>query len=449
MRYIDSGTRDPAHALGTWLRDVVNDDVTEIRFQSGFFSSDSLHFLQPALSRLAENEQIARALVGSNDRSTIRQDVERLVSALRLPRNEGLLGIVSYDQGYYHPKTVHIRRADGSQAGYVGSANLTGSGIASLHIEAGITLDTHHNDPPALLDEMALAVDSWFEANPAGLYRVASPDDIEGLVRDGIIAERPVVRRPAVQAPRRRRGRANRLQPLIHIPRPRILREAAEVLVEAADIRRIILPAAIRHGFPPYLLFAPENAPTHGVSALSGSSLPAGVSGLIIRLNKDSGRHFEGRGGTANISVPVPSLITLRFGRSPQYQNRPRAEFGLRLRYVGAGTPIAIGHEDTNIMGYGFTGGTGHRDVRMVVPAATRVLAQQITDSGRPLPQVGDPALLEWPSADSTYEFRISFLQRDSQLFLDAQTLLSTAAEEGTTVGASACWLPENLSPEW
>src|SRR2546429_7098060 len=150
MRYIDSGTRDPAQALGTWMRDVVNEDVTEIRFQSGFFSSGSLHFLQPELSRLAENEQIARALVGSNDRSTIRQDVERLVSALRLPRNEGLLGIVSYDQGYYHPKTVHIRRTDGSQAGYVGSANLTGSGIASLHIEAGITLDTHLTDPPAL-----------------------------------------------------------------------------------------------------------------------------------------------------------------------------------------------------------------------------------------------------------------------------------------------------------
>src|SRR5207244_4404349 len=119
-------------------------------------------------SRLSEDHQTTRALVGSNDQCTIRRDIEYLVSALGIPREEALLGVVSYQQGYYHPKTLHVRRADGSQAGYVGSANLTGSGVASLHVEAGITLDTREADSADVLELMASAVDTWFEVSPPG-----------------------------------------------------------------------------------------------------------------------------------------------------------------------------------------------------------------------------------------------------------------------------------------
>src|SRR5206468_11267444 len=89
-----------------------------------------------------------------------------------------------------------------------------------------------------------------------------------------------------------RPGPMSRLEPLILIPRRPPSREVGEVLVEAADIRRIILPSTPRPGFPSYLLFAPENVPTQGITALSGAFLPNGVSGLLIRLNRDSGRHF-------------------------------------------------------------------------------------------------------------------------------------------------------------
>jgi hypothetical protein len=50
------------------------------------------------------------------------------VKALGLPRQNACLGIVRYDQGFFHPKTYHLRRSDGSQCAYVGSA-ITGSMI--------------------------------------------------------------------------------------------------------------------------------------------------------------------------------------------------------------------------------------------------------------------------------------------------------------------------------
>ena len=84
--------------------------------------------------------------------------------------------------------------------------------------------------------------------------------------------------------------------------------EVRAAVVEAAPARTILLPAVPREGFPPYLLFAPgQGSPTQGAVALSGSSLPTGATGLIIRLNRDSARHFEGRPGTSNFSVPVPT----------------------------------------------------------------------------------------------------------------------------------------------
>src|SRR6185437_11372664 len=112
-----------------------------------------------------------------------------------------------------------------------------------------------------------------------------------------------------------RPGPRNRLRPLIVMPRlEALVREVEAEIVGAAPAPAILLPVAPRDGFPPYLLFAPgQGAPTHGALALSGSSLPTGATGLIIRLNRDSARHFEGRPGTANFSVPVPTLSTFRF----------------------------------------------------------------------------------------------------------------------------------------
>jgi len=112
MRISRSGKREASQALGTWLQNVMAADVAEVRWQSGFFAADSLGIVQSALNDMAGKDRPVHALIGSNDQCTIRRDVERLVSVLGIPRNKAQLGVVSYQDGYYHPKTFHVRRAD-------------------------------------------------------------------------------------------------------------------------------------------------------------------------------------------------------------------------------------------------------------------------------------------------------------------------------------------------
>ena len=64
--------------------------------------------------------------------------------------------------------------------------------------------------------------------------------------------------------------------------------------------------------------------------------MPGGNVGLVIRLNKDSARHWLGRDGTANVSIPVPTVSTLRFGMFQGKYSRPRVEFNIEMRYIGA-----------------------------------------------------------------------------------------------------------------
>ena len=93
---------------------------------------------------------------------TQRDDVEALLAAAGPPRKNLRVGIVSFSNGYFHPKTVHIVRGDRSAAAYVGSANLTQNGVTSLNIEAGLLLDGLQGDDASVLDEIAGAIDWWF-----------------------------------------------------------------------------------------------------------------------------------------------------------------------------------------------------------------------------------------------------------------------------------------------
>ena len=416
MRYIDSGARDRAQALGSWLETAVAENSEEIRWQSGFFSSDSLALIQEPLRRFSREQLPVHALIGSNDRATLRADVEALVTTLGIPRQHALLGVVNFGGGYFHPKTFHVKRDDGSQASYVGSANLTGSGVSSLHVEAGVVLDTREGDPPEVLDAIAAGVDAWFHANRPGLCRVTSTNDIQQLVADGVLTD-VMPPRPAqtARAPGQEQARRPSLRPLIPLPRLFLPgQEVVEAVTEAVELRRIIVPATPRSDFPQYLLFAPgETTPTRGASALSGSALPRDVAGLIVRLNRDSARHFEERPGTANISIPVATLSTFRFGIFPGQYPRPRAEFDLDIRYLSPSPVISAPRIETNIMAYGFIPGeTGHGDVRMLVPAGVKRLAADIREANKPVPREGDLALLEWPTSDRGYAIRLSFLDR-------------------------------------
>lgn len=188
MRYIDSGQGDPRdQALFAWLRGALTPNVVGIRWQSGFFEAGVLGSLAPTLAQLAAHELDAMVLIGSNDCETKVSVVHKLVDLLGLPRPGGKLGIVSYADAFYHPKTIHICYSGGREVAYVGSANLTSSGINGLNVEAGIVLDTDEEDDEDVLTAVKEAVADWFKSEPEGLYVVESHEDVDDLAERGIL----------------------------------------------------------------------------------------------------------------------------------------------------------------------------------------------------------------------------------------------------------------------
>jgi hypothetical protein len=301
MRYIDSGSRDQNQTLGVWFQSEFTGSVSEIRWQSGFFTSEPLGLLVPTLQHAAGSNGAVNILIGSNDPGTLRADVDNLVQILGLPRANVHLGVVQYGNAFFHPKTYHLRRADGSQCAYVGSANFTGSGVGSLHVEAGILLDTRDGDPAGVLDAIAASVDEWFASNRDGLHVINDAADVNRLVTEGVLAialpPRPVAPPPPTSGtgttaglvpPTRPRLRALvSLPPLPSGPTP----PTATVPISATAASGVV--SVNRPNLPAHIFFDPAaTGPTSGVAALSGQALPAGMVGLVIRLTRDDTRVF-------------------------------------------------------------------------------------------------------------------------------------------------------------
>jgi hypothetical protein len=187
MRYIDSGSRESEQTFGFWLQEVLGDDISEVRWQSGFFNEEALGYFVPALEGLSQTNGVVRVLIGSNaPGGTPRDDVIRLVELIGLPRRNANLGVVRYGNAFYHPKTYHFRRTDGSQCAYVGSSNLTAQG-AALHTEAGLTLDSRNGDPIEVLEAIASAVDVWFDEHREGVNYISAAGDVDALVTNGVL----------------------------------------------------------------------------------------------------------------------------------------------------------------------------------------------------------------------------------------------------------------------
>lgn len=454
MKYLDSGSRDPAHALASWLVDTLNGDVAELRLQTGFFSLDGIGLLIPTFEQCKQNDHLTKVLIGSNDASTLKDDVIGLIDAIGIPRDGAQLGIVSFSGAFFHPKTYHVKRPDGSQAAFVGSANLTASGLA-LHVEAGIALDTRDGDAPHHLSQIAAAIDNWFAEQRPGMTLVAGLHSVDELVDSGVLS---LARPPRTISPDRDAAAAHpRLHRLYALPpvRPQAAQPAPQVVAAVAALPAVhtpivaSLPSVPRHSFPPYLLFQPNAInETVGASALTGSLLSGGSAGLIIQLNKDSARHFMGRPGTANISIPVATISTLRFGISGKH-DRPTGKFDLYLRFLGDSLEIEGGTSKTNVMGYGYTAAeTGHGDIRMLVPANARALAKSIEAAGKNTPTIDDLAFLEWPTIQDP-AFRLTFLDTQSAIYQQALNAFNSAAATGQLVGNAACWLAAGMSPSW
>lgn len=186
MRYHDTGTRDPSQVLAAWFQEVLSEEVSELRIQSGYFSIQAVGLLLPTLARANSADLITKILIGSNESSTIKRHVEELMSLMGVPRPNAHLGIVSFGQGLFHPKTYHVRRVDGSQAAFVGSANLTREGLV-LHVEAAISLDTRDGDDEGALLKIAGAIDGWFSETREGFTRIEDVETLDHLVADGVI----------------------------------------------------------------------------------------------------------------------------------------------------------------------------------------------------------------------------------------------------------------------
>ena len=221
MRYIDNGHGDPREdALFPWLRNVLTVDVIGIRWQSGFFEAGVLGVFSETFQRLAREHLDAVVVIGSNDGETQAAAVRKLVGVLGLPRPNALLGVVSYADGFFHPKTIHICYRGGRQVAYVGSSNLTSRGINGLNIEAGMVLDTDEGDPADVLDGIESAIRQWFALRPEGLFEVENEDDVDQLQERGILTTERPARPPRGEGGQPdgdrlpRRGRRHLLPPL-------------------------------------------------------------------------------------------------------------------------------------------------------------------------------------------------------------------------------------------
>ena len=293
-----------------------------------------------------------------------------------------------------------------------------------------------------ILDEIARAIDAWFESTKLGVHLIGDPVDIHPLVEAEVLRALPPPSSPrSAPAAPGDPSRKVRLKPLLTFP-PLIRHpEGVATPKENTDPQPSAAqrpPPVPKDQFPPYILFAQTaRGPTHGEAALTNSTLPGDAAGLIVRLNRDSVRHFEGRSGTANISLPVATMATIQFGVYQGRYQRPRAEFPMRMRYVSRTathiTPIA----NTGIMVYGHAPGeTGHGDIRMVMPAgASREIRQFAEDNGLRAPRVDDPMALEWPTVtDPT--LKVTFFDAESALFTELRILLVN----DQPVGRGARW---------
>ena len=253
MRYIDSGSRAPDQALGFWLQQELAETqgVAALRWQSGYFGAGVLGIFAPAFSALRRHGGALRLLVGSNDGATRRADLAKLLEVVGPPRDNQQIAVVAFDNGFFHSKTVHISRTDGSAVAYVGSANLSESGVAALHVEAGVLLDSSAGDDLAVLGAVAEAVDRWFTSSPSGSYVVSDELDLDDLVARGIldVPKPPPHRRPGStteDAP----NTGARLSPLISLPPVPVgpLPELTSAGTEAAATRPILPTSPVAGG---------------------------------------------------------------------------------------------------------------------------------------------------------------------------------------------------------
>lgn len=172
------------------MQDGAARGIDAFACQSGYFHLDGIALLYPSLRDCASRSGAISLVLGSNQGGTLASHVAYLAGGLDLSRANVSIGIVAFRTALFHPKVYYMERADGTRSAYVGSANLTRSGIGGLNIEAGIVLDTAEGDDSATLDRILAAICAWFEPGAAGVAVLSGPQDIDGLLAGRLLSER-------------------------------------------------------------------------------------------------------------------------------------------------------------------------------------------------------------------------------------------------------------------
>lgn len=187
LEYLDSSVRTITNTLGHWLSQELPTEQAHLRIATGYFSLNGLGSLKPSIDHLVQNDLPITIALGSNEKATIKSDVDGLYSLIGCPRPKAKLCVVSCNGGLFHPKLVHLTRTDGSCLAYIGSANVTPSGLNGSNIEAGILLDTRRGDPATIVANVAAGIDQWFSSSQAGVSVISNVADITQLASSGIL----------------------------------------------------------------------------------------------------------------------------------------------------------------------------------------------------------------------------------------------------------------------
>lgn len=402
MEYLDTGGRDPAKTLHTWLSSNLP-GATYFGCQSGYFTADALYAFESEVRAILDGGGEVRLVLGANEDELSAADLNDALDLLEPYGAKASIHIVSAVDVLVHPKTFYVERAGGERAAVVGSANLTGSGLGA-NIEACLAIASN-KEPAAPFGEIKAAIEAWLHGHPNAklLDRALVPK----------LAAAAVIDRP-------RRARV--------LPK-RSLRRLFPALGRVVPV-----PRRARRPKP---VTTPPAAPT--LTLVPGAAFPPGAIGIVKRLSTLDTKGFRGGRGTLYIAMPrdlLPLLPTAPAGRN----NEPRVDVTIQARHASVPElTVSSGANPTNITGVGYgIRRTSHRDVRFNI---LRVIVSGIeyiaANAGVAVPSAGDYLAVEFDAGG--HATRVTFV-------VDGPLKAQLVALCGTE---SWAWLPAGVVPPW
>lgn len=185
IRYFDTGQNGPGDRLGPWLDRELVAGIRSFRGQFGFFDGSVLRGYLAALIGMLDARGTFGLVLGANTGDPPTSDDLTALLPLLADGRQANITVVGFKKGLFHPKTIHIRRANGSAVGVAGSANFTATGLG-CSIEAGLIVESGAGTE-AVVQTIADAIDRWATVAEEGVHHIRSAEDIDRLVASGLV----------------------------------------------------------------------------------------------------------------------------------------------------------------------------------------------------------------------------------------------------------------------